>query len=216
LTVLGTGQATAPPDLLTVVVQVDATGPSATAALASDNAKAAGAVAAFEYGGVLAKDIQTSGLSLQPQYAFPKGVPTVTGYQVTNSVTATLREISKSGAVIDGVVGVAGDAVQIESVGFSETDPAAVEDLARSRATTQAVAHAKALAHAAGESLGPVCSLTDQSQTPVLNNQAVPFASAANAGDASVPIEAGSLSQSAQVSLVYALEPMPPHRHGAG
>ena len=71
LTVQGTGQATGTPDLLTIVVQVDTTGPSATAALAADNQEASGVVAAFTTGGVAQKDIQTSGLSLQPQYAYP-------------------------------------------------------------------------------------------------------------------------------------------------
>ena len=85
LTVQGTGQATAKPDLLTVVVQVNTTGPSATSALASDNADADAVVAAFRSGGVESRDIQTANLSLQPQYAYPKGVPTLTGYQVANS-----------------------------------------------------------------------------------------------------------------------------------
>ena len=213
LTVQGVGEATATPDLLTVVVQVDAAGPSATAALASDNTKAGAAVAAFRYGGVEPKDIQTSGLSLQPQYAYPKGVPTVTGYQVTNSVTATLRNVSKSGAVIDGVVGVAGNAVQIESVGFSADHPAVLEDRARARAATQAVAHAKALARAAGRSLGRVCSLTDQSPPAATGaaNGALAFSSAGS-DVAAVPIESGSQSESDQVSLVYALQPLVAHR----
>jgi uncharacterized protein YggE len=213
LTVEGVGEATATPDLLTVVVQVDASGPSATAALASDNTKAGAAVAAFRYGGVEPKDIQTSGLSLQPQYAYPKGVPTVTGYQVTNSVTATLRNISESGAVIDGVVGVAGNAVQIESVGFSADHPAVLEDRARARAATQAVAHAKALARAAGRSLGRVCSLTDQSPPAATGatNGALAFSSAGS-DVAAVPIESGSQSESDQVSLVYALQPLVTHR----
>jgi uncharacterized protein len=215
LTVQGTGQATGTPDLLTVVVQVDASGASATAALAADNTKAGAAVAALKFGGVEGKDIQTSGLSLQPQYAYPKGVPTVTGYQVTNTITATLRQISKSGAILDGVVGVAGNAVQIESVGFSLANPAAVEDLARSRAAVQAVLHAKALASTAGRSLGPVCSLTDQSPlfSPGPDNAGLAFQASAGPA-ANVPIESGSEAQSAQVSLVYALEPMPPHRPG--
>jgi uncharacterized protein YggE len=213
LTVQGMGEATATPDLLTVVVQVDAAGPSATAALASDNTKAGDAVAAFRYGGVESKDIQTSGLSLQPQYAYSKGVPTVTGYQVTNSVTAILRNVAKSGAVIDGVVGVAGNAVQIESVGFSADHPAVLEDRARARAATQAVAHAKALARAAGRSLGRVCSLTDQSppEASGVTNGAPGFASAGSDA-AAVPIESGSQSESDQVRLVYALQPLVTHR----
>ncbi len=106
LSVVGTGQASVSPDLLTVVVQVDAGGASAATALASDDTEAAAALTTFEAGGVRAKDISTSGLSLQPQYAYPRGIPTVTGYEVDTTVTATLRDISKSGSIIDAVVGV--------------------------------------------------------------------------------------------------------------
>jgi uncharacterized protein YggE len=205
LSVVGTGQATVSPDLLTVVVQVDARGPSAAAALATDDTEAAGALTTFENGGVQAKDISTSGLTLAPQYAYPKGIPTLTGYEVDNTITATLRDISKSGAIIDAVVGSAGDALQIESIGFSSADPSIGQNLARARAAAQAVTHARALARAAGQSLGPVCSLTDQSQVVEPDfNAALP-----SAGDsaAAVPISSGQQTQTAQVSLVYSLEP---------
>jgi uncharacterized protein YggE len=208
LSVVGTGQATVSPDLLTVVVQVDAGGPSAAAALATDNADAARALSTLESGGVHAKDIATSNLSLQPQYAYPKGVPTLTGYEVDNSITATVRDISKSGAIIDAVVGSAGNALQIESIGFSSADPSIGQDRARASAAAQAEAHARALAHAAGRSLGPVCSLTDRSQ--VVERGFDQLAAPTAAGDANgseVPISSGQQTQTAQVSLVYGLEP---------
>jgi uncharacterized protein YggE len=204
LTVHGTGQATATPDLLTVVVQVSITEPTAATALAADDAKAAAVVAAFQGGGAEAKDIQTAGLSLQPQYSYPRGIPAVTGYQVINAVTATLRDLAQSGAVIDAVVAAGGNAVQIESLAFSTLHPSAVEAQARARATTQAVAYARALARAAGRSLGPVCSLNDQSEVPPSENT---IAGSAFASAAAVPIEAGSQTQTAQVALVYALVP---------
>jgi uncharacterized protein YggE len=215
LSVVGTGQATVSPDLLTLVVQVDAEGPSATAALASDNTEAAGALATLESGGVEAKDITTSGLSLQPQYAYPKGVPTLTGYAVDNTVTATLRDIAKSGAIIDAVVGSAGNDLQIESIGFSSADPGSGQDRARANAAAQAVTHARALARAAGRSLGPVCSLTDQSQVAEPGfNAAIP--SAGNTSAAQVPISSGQQTQTAQVTAVYSLAPLSRPRHGRG
>ena len=209
LSVVGTGQATVSPDLLTVVVQVDAGGPSAAAALAADNADAARALSTFEGGGVQAKDVATSGLSLQPQYVYPKGVPALTGYEVDNTVTATLRDISKSGALIDAVVGSVGNALQIESIGFSSADPSIGQNRARASAAVQAHAHARAMARAAGRSLGPVCTVTDQSQAlePGFDQLALP--SAGNTSAAQVPISAGQQTQTAQVSLVYALEPKP-------
>lgn len=122
-------------------------------------------------------------------------------YQVVNAIAATFRDVTRSGAVIDAVVGAAGNAAQIQSLSFSTRDVSAVEARARARATEQAVGHARALARAAGRSLGPVCSLTDQS--PVSASQGLTFAS--DAGAPAVPIESGSQSQSAQVALVFAL-----------
>jgi uncharacterized protein len=208
LTVHGTGQATATPDLLTIVVQVTAAGPSAAQALATDNTQATAVVTALRSGGAQTKDLQTSDLSLQPQYAYPKGVPTVTGYQVVNAITATLHDSMRSGSVIDAVVAAGGNAAQIESLSFSTRDTAAVEAQARARATTQAVVHARALAQAAGRSLGPVCSLTDQSQvSPGGDSKGLTFASA-QAAAPDVPLESGSQTQTAQVALVYALAPL--------
>jgi uncharacterized protein YggE len=189
-----------------VSVSVSASGPTATAALSSDNAKAAEAIAALKAGGVVARDIQTSGLSLQPQYVYPKGVPVLTGYQVTNSVTATLRDMARAGAVIDAVVGAAGNALQIQSISFSAAHPGVAQDLARSRAATLAAGHARALARSAGATLGPICSLTDQTQLPgpfPLSNGFAP--SASSSAGATVPIEVGSQTVSAQISVVYAL-----------
>ncbi len=208
LTVHGTGEATATPDLLTIVVQVSAAEPSAALALATDNTKATAVVTALRSGGAQEKDIQTSNLSLQPQFAYPKGVPTVTGYLAVNAITATLHDIAQSGSVIDAVVGAGGNAAQIESLSFSTRNTGAVEAQARARATTQAVVHARALAHAAGRSLGPVCSLTDQSQVSALRGATQGLSFASNAAAPDVPIEPGSQTQTAQVALVYALAPL--------
>jgi uncharacterized protein YggE len=204
LTVQAVGQAMVTPDQLTVSVSVSASGPTATEALSSDNSKAAAAIAALRAGGVEARDIQTSGLSLQPQYVYPKGVPVLTGYQVTNSVTATLRDMARAGAIIDAIVGAAGNALQIQSLSFSAAHPIVAEDLARSRADAQAASHAKTLAESAGAALGPICSLTDQSQSPAPSPPGNGFATSASAG-ASVPIAAGTQTVSAQISVVYAL-----------
>ena len=111
-----------------------------------------------------ARDTQTTGLNLSAQYAYPHGVPTLTGYQATETVTATLRHPSTDGTAIDAVVTATGNAAQINSLTFSFGDPATVQDQARTAAVHQAVAHAQAMAAAAGRKLGPVCSLTDNTQ----------------------------------------------------
>jgi uncharacterized protein len=206
LTVQGTGQASAMPDVLTAVFGFNTTAGSSNAALAANNSQVNQALSALATNSVARPDVQTTGLTLQPQYAYPKGVPTLTGYQVTNTVTATLRNIATAGAAIDAVVNASGDAAQINSLTFSFGDPAQVEDKARADAVHQAVAHAAAMADASGRRLGPVCSLTDNTQ-PFLLPQAFGTDSSAVARQATpVPVEPGTQVQTDQVTMVYALE----------
>jgi uncharacterized protein len=206
ITVQGTGRATGTPDILNATFGFTTTAGSSTAALSENNDKVTQALSALESSGVASQDIQTTGLSLSPQYAFPDGVPTLTGYQVTDTLNATMRDVTKAGAAIDAVVGAAGDAAQINGLNFSLADPAKVQDEARAQAVHLAVAHAEAMAAAAGRRLGPVCSLTDDTQP-----QQPPFTSsglvAQSAPSSAVPVQPGSQLETDQVTIVYALVP---------
>jgi uncharacterized protein YggE len=202
LTVTGSGTARGAPDTLTVTASVAASGPSAQSALGQDNAATAAVLAAFRSGGVAAADLQTTGLTLGPQYAYPDGRSVLTGYAATDTVVATLRRLTGAGAVIDAASSAGGDATSIQSIAFGAADPTSLEDRARADAVHQAVSHARAMAAAAGERLGPVCSIVDDVAAPA----SAPFDVApATAGPAGVPLAAGSQSAQARVSLVYAL-----------
>jgi uncharacterized protein YggE len=203
LTVQGTGNASASPDVLTVAVDIDVTDPNAQASLVDDNSKAAAVIAALKGGGVTSKDIQTSNVTIQPNYNL---TGTITGYQMTNTLTAELRNFSTAGSVIDAVTAAAGNAARIDSLTFSIQDPRPVEDRARNDAVRQAVSHARSMAGAAGERLGPVCSLTDDSSSYYGVASSLPSARAA-VGNAPVPLQAGTQQESAQITLVYALVP---------
>ena len=209
LTVQGTGQASATPDVLTAVFNFSTTAGSSAAALSQNNGQVNQALMALGANGVAAGDEQTTGLTLQPHYAYPHGVPTLTGYEVTNTVTATLRDVKTAGAAIDAVVAALGNAVQIGGLTFSFADPAQVEDEARADAVRQAVGHAGAMAAAAGRKLGPVCSLTDDTQPDLLEpgqNQGFANAATSQGADVPVPVEPGTQMETDQVTLVYALE----------
>ncbi len=204
LTVQGTGNASATPDVLTVTVDIDVTDPNAQASLVDDNTKAAAVTAVLTRGGVARKDIQTSNVSIQSQLNL---AGTTTGYQMTNTITAKLRNFSTAGSVLDSLTAAAGNATRIDSLTFSIDDPRAVEDTARTDAVHQALSHARSMAEAAGERLGPVCSLSDQS-TPdfgYAQSLGVASANAANAPSA-VPLQPGTQQESAQITMVYALE----------
>jgi uncharacterized protein YggE len=208
LTVQGTGLATGTPNILTISVDINVTDATANQALADDNTRAASVTAALALGGVKAKDVQTSDLSINPQY---NSHGEITGYQVSNTLTAVIRNFSTAGTVIDSIAGAGGNATQINSLNFSVEDTRGLEDQARTDAVHQAVSHARSMAVAADERLGPVCSLTDQTQTgfsypePFANEDQA--AGAAPSKASSVPLEPGSQQETAQVSMVYALVP---------
>jgi uncharacterized protein len=208
LTVQGTGLATGTPNILTISVDINVTDATANEALSDDNTRAAAVTAALALGGVTAKDVQTSDLSINPEYN-SHGV--ITGYQVSNTLTAVIRNFATAGTVIDAVAGAGGNATQINSLNFSVEDTRGLEDEARTDAVHQAVSHARSMAVAADERLGPVCSLADQTQTGFTYPQ--PFANEDQAGVATskaastVPLEPGSQQETAQVSMVYALMP---------
>jgi uncharacterized protein YggE len=205
LTVRGTGLATGTPDTLTIDIAISTTAATAQAALADNNKDATAVIAAFAAGGVTKQNIQTTGLSVQPNYTFRNGTEVLTGYGVNNTVTAMITNLGSAGSVIDAVSGAAGNAGQINSVSFSIKDPRDLEDQARTDAVHQAVSHAQTMAASAGEHLGPVCSLADTTPTSQPGS-GFNAAAGTSAQPSVVPLEVGSQQASAQVTLVYSLK----------
>jgi uncharacterized protein len=206
LTVQGTGQADGTPDVLTAVFGFSSMAATSAAALSQNNAEVNQALLALAGNRVAKADVQTTGLTLAPQYVYPNGEPPrLTGYQVTNTVTAKLRDMKTAGDAIDAVVNATGNAATINSLNFSFANPAQVEDQARRQAVHQAVAHAGAMAAAAGRRLGAVCSLTDNTQPSLLAPYPGAGFASSNSQSAAVPVEPGSQTESDQVTMVYAL-----------
>lgn len=205
LTVQGTGRADGTPDLLTAVFGFSSTAGTSSSALSQDNTEVNQALLALANNGVRSTEVQTTGLTLAPQYVYPKGVPVLTGYQVTNTITASLHDTKTAGGAIDAVVQATGNGATINSLTFSFNDPARVEDRARGLAVHQAVQHAGAMAAAAGRRLGAVCSLTDNTQPSVFEPYANAGLSAVGTPATAVPVEPGSQTETDQVTMVYAL-----------
>ncbi len=148
LTVQGTGLSTGTPNILPVSVGIDVTDSTAQAALADDNTRATAVTAVLTQGGVATKDIQTTDVcSINPQYDL-KGA--ITGYEVSNTLTAKLRDFTTAGTLIDSIAGAGGNATRLDSLTFSVEDTRTLEDHARNDAVHQAVSHATSMAVSAG------------------------------------------------------------------
>ncbi|MGH8981033.1 MAG: SIMPL domain-containing protein [Acidimicrobiales bacterium] len=203
VTVTGTGTSSATPNLLTLELDVHTTDAEASIALSSNDSVTAAVVHALGTGGVPSSDIQTTDLTIEPNYANTGNV--VTGYGVDDTVDARIHHLASAGTLIDAAVAAGGNATRIDSLSYSLTHPLRSQDRARHMAVRQAVAHAKAMAGAAGEHLRGICSLKDDtvshSTTPPIAFGAV----SAKAAAASVPVQAGSETVTARVTIEYEL-----------
>jgi uncharacterized protein len=204
ITATGTGSASGTPDLLTVTIGVETNGPAAKGVLATNNAEATALIGKLEADGVAAKDIQTSQLSLNPVYANDQP-PRLTGYQADDTVTVRFRQLDKAGAVLDDAVAVGGNDSRIQWATYSVEDTGPLLAAARADAVRQAVAEAKAMAAAAGVTLGPIKSVTDASAPQVVPFAGAAAASAPAAMGTSVPVQPGTEDVTADVSVTYAV-----------
>jgi uncharacterized protein len=200
ITVTGTGNVTGTPNQLVLAMGVQVNGSSVGSALARANDAVNRVTAALRAGGVGAADIQTSGLSIWPNY--PANSQTPSGYSVSESLTATLNSLAAAGAQVDEAVHAGGDATTVSGISLNLTDSGALLARARACAVADATVKAAQYAKALGEPLGPVVSLTDQADT-----QPFPVYAAANAAasKAAVPITPGTQQLSVSITVVFAV-----------
>jgi uncharacterized protein YggE len=192
ITVTGTGTATTVPDRAVFTFGIQTRGKTASETLAANSRDMRKAIAAIKGVGVKDGDVQTSEVSLSPDY---QGSDLV-GYTAVNSVTVTVRGIDRSGPVIDAAVGAGAD--QVSGPSFMASDAGALYRSALKAAVTDARSRAEVLAAAAGVQLGPVTSIDESSATPV------PYANAATT-DSAPPIEPGSQNVDATVTVTYSI-----------
>ncbi|HYH51371.1 MAG TPA: SIMPL domain-containing protein [Acidimicrobiia bacterium] len=199
----GVGQVKGTPDTLRVTLGVETRSASAQEALAANNDKANALVNTLKEKGVDAKDIQTSQLSIHPNYD-DKG-QRIVGYQVNNIVTATLHDIGAAGGLIDAAAGAVGDAVRVQSVAFAIDDDSALKAEARTQAVRLAQLQAEQMAKAAGVKLGRIRSISEvpgSNPMPYSNHYAGDAAKAA-AGSVPAPVLPGQQELSLTVDVVW-------------
>lgn len=205
ITVSGHGEVDVPPDIGFVTVGVQAT--ASTVAAARDTAanSADALVSALKKDGVAEKDIQTAGLSIQPNYDYSKSTPRLTGYTVSNTVSVKVRKVDSMSKVVDDAVAAGGDAVRLQGVSFGVDDSDKAKQDAREKAMADAKSKAEALAKLGGVSLGkPVTIAETVGQVASPSKE---FAAGSAASDSvSTPIQAGTNTVSIDVTVRWAIQ----------
>ena len=201
IVVSGTGRVSVSPDVADLRLGVAVTRPSVEAARAEAATTMEAILAAIAKDGVPRRDVRTTLLSVQPRYDYRDGrPPTLTGYELANSVEVTIRDLARLGATVDGSL--AAGATSMDGLSFRLADPAPAEREARQLAMADARARADVLAAAGG--------LEIESVSDILEGQAprppMPFGKAERmtmAADVTTPVEAGALEVAVSVTVTY-------------
>lgn len=204
ITVTGTGEAAAPPDMATVDLGIEVAASSVADARERAAQAAARLIASVKANGVADRDIQTRAIAVQPQYDYSRsGPPVITGYTVQNVLTVRVRDLDRLGRVIDDALAAAGDAARLNSLqlGFSKQDD--LLETARKNAVTDARRRAETFAAAAGVRVGDVLAITE-----IAAAGPVPLGLPAgrSAADTATPVEVGESTVTVTVSVRFAIE----------
>jgi uncharacterized protein YggE len=207
IAVNGTGQVTLAPEMAYVYIGVHSQSEDVATALEDNNTKAQAVATALKGMGIDEKDIQTSSFTINPQTQYdPQGVATgKTLFSVDNTVYVTVRNLQTLGQVLDTAV--RSGANSINGINFDVTDKTKTQAIADARklAVDSAHAQAQALADDAGVGLSDLQTITASTTgnpVPMMDAKNTSFAASAS----QVPISAGQIVISVDVSITYAIK----------
>ena len=140
ISVSGSAEASVEPDLLIVRLGVDIVEPTAAEALAENSRVLTGVVDAIKSAGITEDEINTSYLSIRPDYSdewdeFGMYKRVLVGYRAANTITVTTSNLTIAADILDGAVGAGANTV--ESVRFALSPQ--VEKSVREGLITEAV-----------------------------------------------------------------------------
>jgi uncharacterized protein len=202
LDLTASGEVTATPDMATITLGVTQQGATAAVAMQANARLMAAVVAALRAGGIEARDIQTSSLNLAPQYVYAQNQPAkLTGYEASNQVTVTVRDLARLGPTVDAIVGAG--ATNIGGIEFGLMSRVPAENAARLAAVKALDDKAALYADASGYKIGRLVNLSEG----VAQTAPRPMVMMAARMDKPVPtpVEAGDLTVRVDVTGEFEL-----------
>lgn len=206
ITVSGTGRSSVTPDRFTFSVGVQTVGQTVDQAVNENNSRVAAVVAALKAAGAKDTEIRTSNFAIWPQQDYAQGkLPRILGYQVSNNVTVTKKEVGEAGRLLQ--VAVNAGVNQSSGLQFEVSDPSKGRGEGMTAAFQDAKAKATLLAAAAGRSLGRAITINEGGQMIPPPQPYPRMAMRAEAAQAvsDIPVESGSQDMTYSVTVVFEL-----------
>jgi uncharacterized protein YggE len=205
LDISATGEVTRVPDLAIVSAGVQTLQPTATAAIEEAAAKMERVRAALKRAGIEDKDIQTSSISLNPEYQYDQNrPPRLTGYRASNTVNVKFRDLKRTGAILDALV--AEGANQINGPSLTIDKPESALDEARTKAIANGRARADLYARALGMRVVRLISVSEGGGYNVPPPMPMVMMAQERSADASSKIDPGTQQLQVSVSMSFELQ----------
>jgi len=206
ISVNGSGEASAAPDVAYVELGVELSGPDLDNLLAEANSTAAAITSAVTGAGVEGKDVQTTSFNVYTDTRYddqgqPTGQPI---YHVDNVIRVTVHAIDTTGDVIGA--GLDAGANSVRNLSFGIEDTAVLEAEARQQAVADAQDRASQLADALGISVGDPVQVSESfggSPVPVVRAASFDMAAAESAPT----VSQGELTVTVNVSVQFRIKP---------
>jgi len=203
LSVSATAEAKRVPDVATISTGVVTQAADANAAMRANATQMDKVMAAIRAAGIGERDIQTSGINLNPNYKYAENqAPTIIGYQASNTVNVKVRDLSKLGKVLDTFV--AQGANQVNGPSFEVDKPDEAYDEARIAALKKAQARAQTYADALGLKVRRIVSISEGGASfpqPIMMGRAM----AADAMQKETSVAPGESTLSVNIDVVFEL-----------
>jgi len=204
ISVAGVGKSYQAPDVATVSAGVVTEAPTAQEAMSANARKMNAVISALKAAGIQNRHIQTSQLSLNPQYDYAnRRKPRITGYNARNTVTARSENLDQVGPMLDALV--ESGANNINGINFSIKDAEGAKSEARREAVKNARRKADEMATAAGVRLGRILQMSESSHGFRPQPMMMARGLAADVAE-STPVQGGEQTLSVTVNITYVIE----------
>ena len=180
---------------------------SVQAAKAQNDAVMSKLISSLQHVGVSKNNIQTSNITINPNYDYIDGNSKLNGYNVNNTVVVRVYDTSSIGKAIDAAI--ASGASDSNSLTFQTDVSQEIEDQLSTAAISDARHQAEVIARALGHTVGPVKSInlgTTRTHTMEVNPRYAMLSLKSVDMSTSTPVENGDMSANKTANVVFYLQ----------
>jgi uncharacterized protein YggE len=206
ISVTGTAESKVPPDEVQLTLGIDSHDKDLVVAKASNDQRIKKLMALAHTAGVEAKNVQTSALTMGPEYTDEK-IPKLLGYRVSQTIAITLTDLSKYEGLMTSFLKVGVN--RVDGIDFLVSDPRKYREDARLKAVRAAREKANTMAAELGQSLGKPWEITEEAdpeRTAYLNANFQQRSNFVAPGQESSTIAGGEVTIRSTVRVSFQLE----------